>query len=62
MQVLLKYTLKLTLAGGQVKGFSPRFKSTTEIMNRSSTGSVDIRFALKSIWTNRKNDISGSEN
>ena len=39
----------LTFAGGQDSGFSPRLRSTTEFMNRSSTGSVVILLALKSM-------------
>ena len=44
------YTVvKLTFAGGQDNGFSPKLSSTTEFINLSSTGKVVMRFALRSM-------------
>ena len=38
----------LTLAGGQVNGFSPKHKLNTVVMKRSSTGKETMRLPLKS--------------
>lgn len=44
----------LTLAGGDVSGLLPSSRSTSELIRRSSTGSVAIRFELTSRNTSCK--------
>ena len=51
----------LTLAGGQVNGFSPRFKLNTEVMKRSSTGKETMRLPLKSNVVSWRYEISGKK-
>ena len=49
---------KLTLAGGQVNGFSPKHKLNTVVMKRSSTGKETMRLPLKSKVDSCKYEIS----
>ena len=51
----------LTFAGGHVSGFSPRLRSTTVVMKRSSLGNTEIRLALMSRKVSCKYDISGKK-
>ena len=48
----------LTLAGGQVNGFSPKLRFTTLVMNRNSTGKETMRFPLKSNVVSCRYEIS----